>query len=399
MVKEIDYREDVPQEITDQLWEGMFSAPSTAVRLFVAGLVIAVIVLWWHSQDVAITAALAIAAALNISRIAVVYYFRRHNRSSNCARSGIYWALLYMIGSCISLDIASLVARAFFLGNLLLVALAALVASGYVIGVVIRASAVPRLAMPHLLLLFVPLIVLAAWVPDRQYLLIAPLLGFFCVACLNLSSNVHQILKARLLAEHQLSLCARTDYLTGLANRARFDAHGALLLREAQSNRRGCSLALADLDGFKAVNDTLGHAAGDELLKQVGARIKAVLGGRHFLARLGGDEFAVLFDPDIGLAEATALGDEIVGGLRGPFQIAGATLQISGSVGIAMLEDPADTFASIMERADRALYRAKNAGRNQAQVLLAPDLAPSIMPSANRASAEVTLIGDISMST
>lgn len=398
MVKEIDCEENAPREVTDRLWEMMFSAPSSSIGLYLAGLAIAAAVLWWHSGDVPITAALATGAALNMSRIAVVYFFRRHDRSVNGARSRIYWALLFAIGACFSLDMAALVARAFFVGDPFLIALAAMAAAGYAIGVIIRASAVPRLAVPHLLLLFVPLIALAACVPNRQYLVVGLLLILFCLGCLELSSKVHRILRAQLMAEHKLSLWARTDYLTGLANRARFDAHGALRLREAQRDRRGYGVAVADLDGFKVVNDTLGHAAGDELLKQVSTRIKAVLGGRHFPARLGGDEFAVIFDPDTELDDAMAVGNRIVGSLGRPFRIAGATLQISSSVGIAMLECPTDSFATIMERADRALYRAKNAGRNQAQVLLAPDLSPSIMASAIGVSAEALLASEMSMS-
>ena len=259
-------------------------------------------------------------------------------------------------------------------------------------GVIMRASAVPRLAVPHLLLLFVPLIVLAACVPDRGYLVVALLLGLFCMACVALSLNVHRRTKGQLLAEYQLSLLARMDHLTGLANRGSLDAHGALLLEKAHASRCSYAVALIDLDGFKSVNETYGHAAGDEFLKEVSARIKAVLGGRHFPARLGGDEFAIVFDPDTELDDAITVGNQIVSSLERPFRIAGNTLQISGSVGIARLEGSADTFASIVERADKALYRAKNAGRNQAQVLVTPDLSPSIVPAAISASADVALV-------
>jgi diguanylate cyclase (GGDEF)-like protein len=219
-----------------------------------------------------------------------------------------------------------------------------------------------------------------ASLPDRAYLTIAFLLGLWCVGCVQLSLAAHQRMKAQLLAEHQLSLLARRDYLTGLANRASFDAHGSALFRNAQANRSYFTLAVIDLDGFKGVNDTHGHAAGDELLKKVSTRIQALLGGRHFAARLGGDEFAIVFDPDTKLDDATGFGDQIVRSLKCSFVVSGTALQISGSVGIAGWDGPADTFASVLERADRALYRAKNGGRNQAQVLLG--LSPCIVPAA-----------------
>jgi diguanylate cyclase (GGDEF)-like protein len=158
---------------------------------------------------------------------------------------------------------------------------------------------------------------------------------------------------------------------------------------DAHSHQSCFALALIDLDGFKSVNDTHGHATGDELLKEVTTRIQAVLGGRHFAARLGGDEFAIVFDPDTKLGDASRLGDQIVRSPERPFTIASTALQISASVGIAGLEGPAATFASILQRADKALYRAKNAGRNQAQVLVATGLSPSIVPAAMSAPSNV----------
>jgi diguanylate cyclase (GGDEF)-like protein len=244
------------------------------------------------------------------------------------------------------------------------------------------------MAVPHLLFAFVPLIILAAGLPDRAYLAIAFLLALWCVGCVQLSLAVHQRMKAQLLAEHRLSLLVRSDYLTGLANRASFDAHGSALFHNAQANRSNFTLALIDLDGFKGVNDAHGHAAGDEVLKEVSTRIHAVLGGSHFAARLGGDEFAIVFDPDTNLDDATGLGDQIVHNLNCQLVVSGTALQISGSAGIAAWNGPADTFASVVERADRALYRAKNAGRNQAQVLLG--LSPCIVPAAIGAPSNVT---------
>jgi predicted signal transduction protein with EAL and GGDEF domain len=94
------------------------------------------------------------------------------------------------------------------------------------------------------------------------------------------------------------------------------------------------------------------------------------------------------FDPDTKLAGATGLGDQIVRSLKCPFVVSGTALQISGSVGIAVSDGPEDTFASVVERADRALYRAKNAGRDQTQVLLG--LSPCIVTAAISAPSNVT---------
>jgi diguanylate cyclase (GGDEF)-like protein len=380
-------KEALPKWLADKLTEMTFTAQSSIIS-FVIGLVMAAPMFWWRSKDVWIAAAMGTAILLSAYRLAVIYRFKQRNRYQLCTRSNDYWMLLYAIGCwCFSLNLAVLVARTFIVGELVSIALALGLTSAYLIGMIIRASAAPHYGVPHLLLLFVPLIVIASCAPDRGYLLVAVLLVMFCVGCVEIIANFHRSLKAQLIAEHQLSLLARTDHLTGLANRGSLEAH-ATLLQDNYSNRGGYALALIDLDGFKSVNDTFGHGAGDELLKEVSIRIRAVLGDRHFCARLGGDEFAIIFDPDAKLDDAITVANQIVGSLKRPFEIAGNRPRISGSVGLAKWESPGDSFASIMERADKALYRAKSAGRDQTQVLVvAPDLSPGIVPAPSGAPA------------
>jgi diguanylate cyclase (GGDEF)-like protein len=370
----------------------MFSAPSS-IALYIIGLIIVAPIFWLRTHDVWIEVAAVAAVVLNISRVAVVFFFKQRNRGRHWTRSTTYWTLVSAIGGGMALDLAGLVARALFVGEIISIVIAMFVVSGYLMGVVLRVAAVPRVALPHMFLFFAPLIVLAACVPDRGYFVVALLLGLYFASCMELSLSFHRNFKDQFLAEHRLSLLARTDHLTGLTNRAGFDTHGALLFQRAQSSRCGYALALVDLDGFKAVNDTYGHGAGDELLKEVSARLKAVLGGRHFPTRLGGDEFAIIFDPDTELDDAIALANQIVDALKRAFKVAGSTLQISGSVGIARLERSGDTFTSILERADKALYSAKSAGRNQTQVLITTELSPSIAPAAVSASAQVMPVG------
>jgi diguanylate cyclase (GGDEF)-like protein len=390
MLKRLRGKEEVPQWLSNKLTGMMFGA-TTSLMIYVGGLVIVGLIFWWRCQDVWIAAAAVTGILLSLYRVAVFSLFKRRNREIDCARSNTRWTLLYSIGGwCFSLDVAALLARAIFVGEMLSIVLALIVVSGYLMGVIMRAAR-PLFAVPSLLLLFVPLIAVAACAPDKGYLAVALLLALFCVACVEFVLKFERGIKAQLLAEHQPSLLARMDHLTGLANRGGLVEHGLLLLEKAESSRCSYALALIDLDGFKSVNDTYGHGAGDELLKDVSIRIKAILGGRHFAARLGGDEFAIVFDLDTELDDAIALGNQIVSGLSHPFDSGGAKLQISASVGIARLEGPEDTYASIMERADRALYQAKNAGRNQAQVLVAPEFSPSIVPTAIGASADVVL--------
>jgi diguanylate cyclase (GGDEF)-like protein len=381
-------KDDVPEWLADRLAETILSGPRGTWSIF--GFALAVPIFWWCSHDVWTVVAAAIGVLFSAYR-PVLLHFTRRDQEGAYEHSSTYWVVLYAVGCWgLSLSLAALAARTLVVGDMISVVLALMAAAGYTVGMIGRMSAIPRLVLPAILLLYVPLILVAACALDIKFLVLAAPLAMYCGSMRELAESIHQRIRAQFVAEHELSRLARTDYLTGLSNRASFDARGALLFQRAQSNQWDYALALVDLDGFKSVNDTHGHATGDELLKQVGSRIKATLGGTHFPARLGGDEFGIVFDPGTKADEAIALAKQIVGNLASPFNIAGAKLQISGSIGIATSEGPGDTFASIVERADSGLYHAKNAGRNQVRALAGPHLSPSIIPAPVQSSAGVT---------
>jgi diguanylate cyclase (GGDEF)-like protein len=383
MFKGYQDRQALPEEVTRRLESMLFDVPSSTVA-YLSGLAIVPIALWWRSHDPLITGIAAISIIINIARIAVVAWFNRHYPNHLSGRPKVYWTLMLWIGCLYSLMMAGLAVRTFALGETLSIAIAVVAAAGYITGVVIRASAVPRLAVPHLLLVFVPMIVATVCVADRGWLIIGFLLAMFCIGSIELSKTVYQRMRAQLLAEHQLSQLARTDYLTGLPNRVHFDTLGSAQLHEARAGTSNLVLALIDLDGFKGVNDVHGHAAGDELLKKVSLRIRSVLTTADLAARLGGDEFAILFGAGCDPGQAQAVGDELTRLLKQPFEVAGFVVQISGSVGLAAFEEAADSFTAIVARADQAMYRAKNAGRHQepkpVEVLAGITAAPSLVP-------------------
>ncbi len=163
--------------------------------------------------------------------------------------------------------------------------------------------------------------------------------------------------------EEDLRFLALHDELTGLANRKQFESQ----LREAVSaaNRlsQKCALLMIDLDGFKSINDTLGHPIGDGLLRATADRLKGSVRGDDLLARLSGDEFAILVPMIEDSASLKPFADRILELLSSSFRIDGHEILISGSMGIAVAPDNGDTADQLVRNADFALYRAKSEGR------------------------------------
>ncbi|MET0947595.1 MAG: diguanylate cyclase, partial [Pseudomonas sp.] len=165
-------------------------------------------------------------------------------------------------------------------------------------------------------------------------------------------------------SEHKLTHLAHYDPLTDLPNRLLFTDRTEQTLASAQTHKRGCALLMIDLDHFKMINDSLGHAIGDQLLKAVAERLKAMFGPGITLARLGGDEFAVLAESCPQLVHAAALAQRVIDGLKEPFQIDGHQLFINTSVGISLFPSDALSAEQLLRNSDSALFKAKSAGRN-----------------------------------
>ncbi len=153
------------------------------------------------------------------------------------------------------------------------------------------------------------------------------------------------------------------DELTGLPNRKRFEEFMAETLAGVEQDGNKAALFVLDLDGFKAVNDTLGHPVGDGLLKACGKRLKASLRGGDLLARLSGDEFAIVVPRVPDPAMLAPLAERVLNLLSSPFRVDGHEIQVGCSIGLAVAPDNGSDFAALMRNADFALYRAKSEGR------------------------------------
>ena len=167
--------------------------------------------------------------------------------------------------------------------------------------------------------------------------------------------------------KEQLRYQAYHDPLTNLPNRSLFLERVAERLADPSTPRMPVVLFL-DLDDFKIVNDTLGHAAGDRLLSDVADRLRNVLRAEDVAARLGGDEFAVLLDDDRDLARSMFVADRIIDAFRISFQIQGQEIHVGASLGIAVARMRTETADELLRNADVAMYTAKESGKNRVAV-------------------------------
>ncbi len=156
---------------------------------------------------------------------------------------------------------------------------------------------------------------------------------------------------------------ANRDSLTDLANRRLFFHELAAMIDGRGDGQDAFHVGIVDLDGFKPINDSFGHAVGDEVLREVGRRLEGLACEESFYARLGGDEFALIVRRGLSEDELKWVGEKVCAALRAPYHVNGLRLEISGTLGIARYPDDGVTPESLYERADYALYHAKQARR------------------------------------
>jgi diguanylate cyclase (GGDEF)-like protein len=165
--------------------------------------------------------------------------------------------------------------------------------------------------------------------------------------------------------QRDASRLAQYDSLTGLANRHRMGTRLATILTAFRSAKRSCALLMLDLDRFKQVNDTLGHPAGDDLLKQVSQRLQRIVSAPAEIGRLGGDEFQIII-PDVDdRGKLGELAQRIIQMVSQPYSIEGARAIIGTSIGIAIAPYDGIEPDELVKSADLALYAAKGGGRGQ----------------------------------
>ncbi len=178
---------------------------------------------------------------------------------------------------------------------------------------------------------------------------------------------MRDVTEARRLAD-ALRHRAMHDVLTGLFNREQFMQLLQVSIAQAARNERHCAVLLLDLDDFKGVNDTYGHAAGDQVLIEVAARLRRGLRGADVVARLGGDEFTVLLTDVRHPDDAQDVANKLLDMLSAPFALDGVQVELGASIGIALCQDKQSDAMTLLRYADLAMYTAKSGGRHRAVV-------------------------------
>jgi diguanylate cyclase (GGDEF)-like protein len=324
----------------------------------------------------AFIATLAVAAiVVTALRIGHIARFHRHHGDAMTRDELAVWERGYALGShAIALMLGALAAYGITdqspVANMLLVSLVFTLGAG----LVSRTASRPAICVTSLLMVTAPTVIALAVnaalsrkgdlnfeLFATESLIVAIVTGMSIQSALHLYRSTEE----HLIAKHQQSHLARLDELTGLPNRLLLSERFSEDMTAILSKKQYLALHFLDLDGFKGINDSHGHLAGDALLCQVAHRLSSLVRASDTVARLGGDEFVVVQPGIRHTSEAETLAKRIVKQLSLPYNVNGTAMEISVSIGIALAPPDADNWDELSACADAALYTSKAAGKGQ----------------------------------
>ena len=352
-------------ELIDAIYTALLPVLTMGTAFAVLGTLVAV-----RTGDVMILWLTVIAALWSFGRAVIMLAYRRARAVRPLDHSAARrWEGFYAAGSYISAAmLGAFDVRAIAIADPTAQMLATALIFGYGSGVILRVSVRPWICIPSLMIAVIPTVI-AMLVksttpsPDQgAYLVQALVMIFFTIASLEAATHLHRTLLAQFLSKSQLAGMARTDALTGLANRILLRERFEEELAQAEGGRM-LALHFIDLDRFKVVNDDLGHSTGDAVLQQVAHRLIGLLGTRDVAARIGGDEFMVM---QVGISapvEAERFARRIIHMLAAPYPTDGRAIRIGASVGIAFAPKDGRDLGQLLAGADEALYQAKSKAR------------------------------------
>lgn len=351
---------DVPAEIRVALIGGLFGSLPIFFGGIINTLLVAALITFRHPEPPFLLW-LGLELLVCLSRIKVLVTARKAALAGRPTPTDLYvvlallWALSVGYGTFISL----------ISGDWIAATVACLSAASMVGGICVRNFGAPRMSAVMVALSVGPCAMGALFTEEPIFWLVLVQVPLYMTSMSMASYRLNGMLVATMLAERENERHARQDSLTGLLNR-----HGLFqaldqAVADARPGRMEFAVLYLDLDGFKAVNDTYGHAAGDTLLKQVSERLLALMPDGAVAARIGGDEFVLLIrqSPQ---TEAQAIGDRIVQSVSQPYDVKEENpVLIGGSVGIALIPRHGADTAAVLHAADQALYLAKSAGKRR----------------------------------
>lgn len=355
-------RPGIRRELIEMLFTSLPQVAATVGTSIIGAVSLAVI-----SGDiryVVVSCAIALTGALRLYSLWA--YQRRLGQGPLSDAEVLRWEHIYGIGAAVfAVAQGMLSACALWLGDAPGAWIAFGLSISFCVGMVSRAAVRPWIVLLASALLLTPTIVVGLSRPEMPYKLGACMLILFWITLREASRHLSTAFIERLEAKQALARQAHQDFLTGLPNRAAFCA-------ALDAARGRVAIIAVDLDGFKPVNDRLGHQAGDVLLRQVAERLDTCIGPDSLAARFGGDEFMLLSRIDDGAAgedAALALTKRVVAALSLPFFVLNEPVRIGASAGIlitaAPAELPAGSTARLFDQVDQALYMAKRAGGGQ----------------------------------
>lgn len=346
---------DVPRDIRVALIGSLYGT----LPIFLGGVVNTITVaalIAYHIPKPSMLVWLALEITICIARLTVLLV--AHRSAARKRRTPTDINLILSLAWAASLGLGTYVSITS--GDWVAATLACLSSAAMIGGTCFRNFAAPRLTALMITLTLGPCC-LGAAVAGEPILLIT----FLQIPCYVLTMTIaafklNRMMVTTMRAERENGFRAHHDALTGLSNRSGL----AAAMEAMQAIRSGpIGLLYIDLDGFKAVNDTHGHAIGDELLRIVGERLRAEAGRGILAARIGGDEFVVLCE-DRSRSELIALAERLIARISEPYSIADVgPAQVGASIGIAQSPEHGDDLASLLQAADRALYRSKSMGK------------------------------------
>jgi diguanylate cyclase (GGDEF)-like protein len=361
--------DDRDERVRRKLVETLYTQPTSLAAGAVAGVACAVTTIV-VSDNLAIAVASSLLIVTAVLRVGMGWWFARETVRRD-ARS---LEVLYEIGAFSYALLAGIVAALTLLdpatghAQTLMVTYALV----YGVGISARNAGRPVIAIGQLLLSALPIMVVSLMVGELVFYVLAGTMVFVILGVMSITFNVFRTLREQIIAAEASALMAermralaRTDVVTGLANRAGLNHDMAAMLMALP---QGGKLAMfwLDLDRFKEINDTLGHPIGDKVLAEIGSRLRAITPEGACLARFGGDEFIVVTQV-ADRTESERLARAVNDAIGRPTRIEGQRIDTSASMGVALLPDDGPDIDTLMQGADLALYHAKVGGKNQIQ--------------------------------